>query len=320
MSKSMRVSGAARLECTSWRECNFYIDYLVNVCEQRYEFDDIYEYRSIDSCSRDIMREIEHGGCSDVEKLIKGINKQYQASQLTSSDFSLLNKNTKRACNWAWLFLHKQTIAYDNDRYNNSPFEDGVKRVSPRRYRSHSPRLRLDAKSLEAHPNNINERISAIKDAFLFSEVDKEGQIQIIELMKHIWLEIFQHNHLGDWLKQKDTEQCDWAWNYIKNSEHSRYFTTWPPINHDEKYFAIQAVFDHGSWENPDKVNLLLNSMKKAWSQKKFRDKSEGKKPYSVTMTTKTKDRLDELVLHHELKITDIIERLIKEEYEKVYG
>lgn len=303
------------VECMSWRECSFYIEYLNSLGMQNYKFQDLYNYPNISRCSDDIQTGVMQEHQNNAEKQIKEMKQLYKKSQLSSSDFSFFDAKQKRACNWAWLFLKKQTLRFDNKRFDTFPFEGRNRCVSMRSYNNH--RLRLDSKSLEKHPCNTDERVSAIKNAFIFSEVDKEGQIEIIELMQHVWAGIYQKKSIGNWIDREDSVQCDWVWDYIQSSAHSRYFQAWPPINNDEKYFAIQVIFDHGSWEYPDKITLLINSMKKAWSQKKFRDKSEGKKPYSITMTAKTKNRLDDLVLRQELKITEIMENLIRAEHEK---
>lgn len=315
----MAITGLNKvtIECMSWRECDFYIKYLNNVGMRNYQFESAYNYDDISECSDDIQKCIEEEHQNNDEKLIKEMKLLYKKSQLTSSDFSFFDSKEERTCNWAWLFLNKQVMRFDNYRSDNSPLARGKRIVSMRYYDDRSPKLRLDSKSLEKHPCNTGERVRAIKDAFLFSEVDKDGQLKLIKLMQHIWVKIYQNKSIETWLDRKNTVQCKWAWDYIQNSQYIRYFKAWPPLNDDETYWAIQAIFDHGSWEYPDKLNLLMSSMKKAWSQKKFREKSEGKKAYSITMTPKTKDRLDELVLHHELKITEIIEKLIKKEHEK---
>jgi macrodomain Ter protein organizer (MatP/YcbG family) len=57
--------------------------------------------------------------------------------------------------------------------------------------------------------------------------------------------------------------------------------------------------------------------MKKAWSQKKFREKSSGKKPYSISMTLNTKQKLNALAEEKGMKINDMVEYLVKNEYQK---
>ena len=72
--------------------------------------------------------------------------------------------------------------------------------------------------------------------------------------------------------------------------------------------------------DRPDRKALIIGGMKRAWSQKKFRDKDkkEGKKAYSISMTEKTKQKLDSLAEHKGLKINETIEMLIRNEFEKL--
>jgi hypothetical protein len=69
--------------------------------------------------------------------------------------------------------------------------------------------------------------------------------------------------------------------------------------------------------DNLDRKALLIDKMKKAWSQKKFREKSNGKKPYSISMTQNTKQKLNALAEEHEMKINEMVELLIQNEYQR---
>ena len=49
----------------------------------------------------------------------------------------------------------------------------------------------------------------------------------------------------------------------------------------------------------------------------KFREKSSGKKPYSISMTLNTKQKLNALAEEKNMKINEMIEYLVRNEYKK---
>jgi hypothetical protein len=60
-----------------------------------------------------------------------------------------------------------------------------------------------------------------------------------------------------------------------------------------------------------------MNSIKKRWSQNKYRAKSTGKKQYNFILSQKAIHCLEELAKKHDLKKTEVLEILLKMEEEK---
>ena len=60
-----------------------------------------------------------------------------------------------------------------------------------------------------------------------------------------------------------------------------------------------------------------MNSIKKRWSQNKYRAKSTGKKQCNFILSQKAIHCLEELAKKHDLKKTEILEILLKMEEEK---
>ncbi|WOD09042.1 hypothetical protein [Marinomonas sp. GJ51-6] len=82
-----------------------------------------------------------------------------------------------------------------------------------------------------------------------------------------------------------------------------------------EKRAAVIATLDLS--DNVDRKALVIDKMKKAWSQKKFREKSSGKKPYSISMTLNTKQKLNAMAEEKGMKINEMIEYLVQNEFKK---
>ncbi|MBE4088008.1 hypothetical protein HJ107_14315, partial [Vibrio parahaemolyticus] len=91
----------------------------------------------------------------------------------------------------------------------------------------------------------------------------------------------------------------------------------WDTTNTHDHYLSIVLFFNIKFLIDPHESELILRKMKAAWSQKKFRDKSEGSKPYSVSMSKKTKERLTWLVEEDNSNIQQVVKNLIDDAYLK---
>ena len=60
-----------------------------------------------------------------------------------------------------------------------------------------------------------------------------------------------------------------------------------------------------------------LNKMKDAWSQKKSRDRNNGKKSYNFVMDKGIKSKLGAIAKHHKKTINETIQLLIEERYKQ---
>ena len=282
------------------------------------------DFADIAECKLHINQEMNYwiGKNSNNKKLKCEMEKAFQTTQLSNDDLSFFDKNEERRCNWLWCFLKENTMRFGRSDDGLYPFVGGDTYLSPKSYIDETPKIRLSNRPFEIRPSNIGARLMAIKESFKNGEVDLEGQREIIELLKYLWGKIYQGGEskskqdISKWLDSSNIEQCDWAWDYIQNSEHKGLFFSWEPLGNKEKAQAIIAGFDIGTLYNLDRAELFFSKMKSAWSQKKFRDKSGGKKAYSINMTIKTKERLDELAEHYDCKLNEVIEKLIKKEHE----
>ncbi|MBD5770730.1 hypothetical protein [Marinomonas colpomeniae] len=283
------------LEASSERECVFYAEYLV---------------QHIKSASLKNLR-----GLSYQEKL-KGINDElevlikknrapknfasqmrtaFRAAQIPSQYFRWIDKNDQRLCNWAWCYLKSRT-SEQNPENEKKP-------------------LALSAKSFNTDRDSVLERHADIIGAFYDGEADIETQQSILEHLKAKWQDVRLNETIVNWMEDNNPKHWVWAWSYLQNITQRPLEQAWIPSSDAEKKAAVIATIDLS--DNVDRKALVIDKMKKAWSQKKFREKSSGKKPYSISMTLNTKQKLNALAEEKDMKINEMIEFLVRSEYKK---
>lgn len=256
------------------------------------------------------------------QKELCKIKRQFtEEDQLKNTDFDWLDKNEPRRVNWAWMFLRLYSAPFDGFRPELGVHPYEVERgvlINHLNFRAHYPVIRINHSCFKDTHNTVG-RIEQIKEAFRTGEVCKQGQLDILELLKQLWPAIYENKKFSGWLKHKNQEQVDWAWEYMQEAAKKAYPSIpkpWTPASDIERYWALLAMYD--LIEENDTKELHSFKIKRAWSQKKFRDKQGDKKPYSIGMTSKTKQQLDELTEHYEVKITDLIEKLVKEAHKQL--
>ena len=289
------------LDALSERECTFYTDYLI---------------KNIRSTSQKNLR-----GSSLAERVKKLneeleslINKKrapqnfasqmrsaFKASQLPSHYFRWIDKKDERLCNWAWCYL-KNVIQDTESATTHGALEE-------------SPFLLLSAKAFATERSSAGERYLDVLDAFYNGEADTNQQEELLEVLKVKWQEIRFNESIVNWLEENNPTQWAWAWSYLQNITQRPLKQAWIPTTETEKKAAVIATLDLS--DNVDRKALIIDKMKKAWSQKKFREKSSGKKPYSISMTLNTKQKLNALAEEKNMKINEMVEYLVRNEYKK---
>lgn len=109
-------------------------------------------------------------------------------------------------------------------------------------------------------------------------------------------------NNQTGWIDSKNKLMVEWAFNYLKKRGliNQRSLLGLTDINY--LYNAIRQL--------PDE-----SKMKAAWSQKKFRDKRNGRKSYNFDMSTQVKGHLKFLAKQINKPIKETLELLITNEY-----
>ncbi|MGI3080609.1 hypothetical protein ACRTEU_21190 [Vibrio alginolyticus] len=313
-----------QLEAASFRECDFYIRYLQENFED-VQIDPVSEFRTINECLNAIEDEICH--LLDEESrspFLTKMKRAFNLEQLNEEEFRWLDRSDERFCNWVWCYLKSESGKRRRrdrrkaDSYIDVEFDSNLDIIdldleTKPRYRQ------LCSQSFRNTSNNLHDRRKDIVESFHHSELSLPEQKRVIEALLTEWKIILSDRRIVNWFSKNNAEQFVWAWSYIEKFDHQLVQEVWIPTNdHDLKNAAI-ALFDM-LHDRPDRKALIIGGMKRAWSQKKFRDKDkkEGKKAYSISMTEKTKQKLDSLAEHKGLKINETIEMLIRNEFEKL--
>ncbi|BFM50009.1 hypothetical protein [Marinomonas sp. THO17] len=289
------------LEAHSDRECAFYADYLVQ--QIRGTAIKNLQGRNVEERIKNINAELDL--LIRKKKAPKNFAAQmttaFNSTQLPHSYFRWVDKNDTRLCNWLWCYLKKHT---------NSNSQDTETQHIP-----HPLLSRLSSQPFLIEKDNNTDRYADILNAFYFGELTAKHQQDVLEFLKSLWFEVEADTSVTDWLGDSNVIQWQWAYSYLQNVKTRPLPMAWTSHRDNEKREIVITTIDLA--DNLDRKALLIDKMKKAWSQKKFREKSNGKKPYSISMTQNTKQKLNALAEEHEMKINEMIELLIQNEYNK---
>lgn len=118
-------------------------------------------------------------------------------------------------------------------------------------------------------------------------------------------------NNLNKYIENKDF--LIWAINYLNNTP---YFShKYSPTTFDEYKETINKHFDNIFISKYLQYVKEINSLKKAWQQKQFRDQGKTKKEYHLPLTKQAKNELSNLAKFNNLSENAVLEKLIHQAY-----
>jgi len=104
-----------------------------------------------------------------------------------------------------------------------------------------------------------------------------------------------------------------WAFNYLNKKD--SFYLLGSPINHEEYKNYINEYFDSIFINNKLQYEKEIETLKKAWQQKQFRDQGKTKKEYHLPLTKQTKNELSSLAKFNNLSENSMLEKLIHQAY-----
>ncbi|WP_371374887.1 hypothetical protein [Thalassotalea aquiviva] len=270
--------------------------------------------RILDSCvdnwqqyGKNITKEESSKLCSDIKILCK-------QSILKDQEFEWLDKNNPRMCYWAWLYVNKFPLLPPQPIQPNQ-----YSRYMPRYTRPPLQQVKpiLDYGSTidPVYPTNSQERIDQVIRVFDFNfPGDANYKRQYLEKMKTQWARCFEFNKFHLWLEQDNEKQIKWAWDHLPRNI---FHYTQQPTSVTEQYLAIVGAFD--TWHDHFAVlEQIVSKAKRAWSQKKHRDKRGDKKAYSFVISQDAKNKLDTIARITDKKLSEVIEKIIDHELDRL--
>ncbi|WP_111637198.1 hypothetical protein [Marinomonas shanghaiensis] len=289
------------LEAKSERECAFYADYLLSNIRSA----------SIRNLRGNTHTERVKKLNEELDNLVKKnrapknfasqMRSAFKSTQLPTSHFRWIDKKDERLCNWVWCYLKSHTKKRDASQEHETTQENKF--------------VMLSDKAFSTERDNVTDRVMDILNAFYDGEADAQQQQDLLDDLKAKWQSIRFNETIVHWFEENNPSQWAWAWSYLQNITQRPLEQAWIPTSNAEKKAAVIATIDLS--DNVDRKALVIDKMKKAWSQKKFREKSSGKKPYSISMTLNTKQKLNALAEEKNMKINEMVEYLVRNEYKK---
>lgn len=245
---------------------------------------------------------LENNGI-DTQLIAKTINKKLDECLLSKDDINIYF-NDYRYCNFCWSVIYELEKKELNRRLGLE--EPDV--LLPDRV-CNQLKIILSGQ-LSTYGSNIEQRRNDLINCIQQSYSNLNEKIEVIRFLNELW-----ENSLGrkidlDWIDKKNIHDCKWCYEYMINS--NIITESFKPMEQDY-FWALAAAIDIASDAND--LELLIIKMKKAFSQRKYREKNHELKTYSIGMNQSTKKKLDELVKSKKMRIHEVIEDLINNEH-----
>lgn len=156
------------------------------------------------------------------------------------------------------------------------------------------------------------QNITALINRLPCKKIEKEDLVRAISESAE---SAMKNDEIKSWLNKQNKEKTTWLHKYLEHKE----IDYVPLVLNDTSAQKDDLIsfFDVLSITNIDRYKFLVPNIKKAWSQKLYRDKNLEKKQYSINMSKDIGDILDKLSQIENKNKNAIIEELIREAYAK---
>ena len=170
--------------------------------------------------------------------------------------------------------------------------------------------------------NILNNLLEGLYDHdHKFLEVDRKKNI--IEDIKEAWYILENNDNYSKWLKKAN---LDWVRSYLVEKNLYRYDVENYVGNNNLELRLLASLDTIDTMLEPGQIykhsaskTIIIDKMKRAWSQQKYRDAGKTKKPYHLPLTKKTKARLEKMAQVQRLSETATLDILINRFYELDY-
>jgi len=170
--------------------------------------------------------------------------------------------------------------------------------------------------------NILNNRIKGLnKRERQISDLDFKREV--VEIIQKAWDVLVANDNYSKWLKEADS---DWLYKYLSKRGLYKYdVENYVGLNNQKLRLlasldAIDIKLEEGqSYTHSLSKTIIIDRMKRAWSQQKYRDAGKTKKPYHLPLTKKTKARLEKMAEVEGLSETAMLDHLINMSYEIDY-
>jgi hypothetical protein len=228
-----------------------------------------------------------------------------------NAEFNWLDSNDQRLCFFCWrlIFLFQSNLEYklpwpklnENGKLSLIPC---IENLSVNGY--------IDQPILTNQPRSAAEAKDAIVYYIDALSIDKAIKSKLISILAYDAKTTMQEKSLISWINKDDMENhLSWIEHYLRENIKTNKILT----SKDTLIYEIQSFFDILLACNKIEYRYHISAMKKAWSQKCFRDNRVGKKQYSFNMSNDISALLDELCKKEKLTKGELIEEMIRRKH-----
>jgi hypothetical protein len=247
---------------------------------------------------------------NDKNNIINAINLTSTQYLLNEEQIYPLNFGSTRYINWLWV-----KILFSSNIFMLSfSLTKQLKNITPLSVQQQTITNTIDIFNffkLNNTPISTKEKKDIIIDFFDLVEVTKTDKIQILNNINNDWYDIETIDNFS-WFNKNNPDLCAWAINYINeySQKNNLSFFMTSDVKVETDYYKFILLFDSLICL-PDTKKLFIQSIKKAYAQKKFRDKQVGKKQCSFNLSEKSIQQLSLLSDLQGVPKNHILESLI---------
>lgn len=247
---------------------------------------------------------------NDKDNIIDGINLTSTQYLLNEEQIYSLNFGSVRYINWLWIKIFPSRNIF----MLSSSLTKQFKNVTPLSVQQQTDTNTIDIFDffkLNKTPISTKEKKDIIIDFFDLVAVTKTDKVQILNNVNNDWYDIETVDNFS-WINKNNPDLCAWAINYINEYSQKKnlFFFMTSDVKVENDYYRLLLIFD--TWNaHSDTKKLFIQSIKKAYAQKKFRDKQVGKKQCSFNLSQKSINQLTLLAELQGVPKNHILESLI---------
>lgn len=166
-------------------------------------------------------------------------------------------------------------------------------------------KLRLESTPPAPLPSQVAAKDSLIAQIdYLNKGVEKSEWLSRLE---RIWHNQLQEDSIFQWFEDKsEKEKCALAWEWMIKNKPSLTDGQPPFRNH-----ADLLLFFESSNTTLDEKKLYVNTVKKRWTQKKYREQTSKQKQHNFILEAQSGERLAALARKHKMTKSSVVEALI---------
>lgn len=243
-----------------------------------------------------------------LERWIDTLAGEFDAKCLTDKSFDWLDNKNTRLHHFIWRLMSHLHVQIDgSDQFL-------AKTININLYSS------LVNDNIKTHTNTNKKLKSNISTLDIVSTINrlpcnKTKKEELVLYISDFSESIMNNTEITTWINKQKTEKVAWLHKYLeyKNIDYVPLVLNGSSAQKDD----LISFFDVLIITNIDRYKFLVSNIKKAWSQKVYRDKNIEKKQYSINMSKDIGDIIEKLSQIENKNKNTIIEELIREAYAK---